>query len=497
MKSGSSILTSVVLLAVLVLPVQLPAQHTGYKLIDIGTLGGPASYLTDPGVGPQTDVLNNRGMLAGKAELATPDPNNGNCPPACFVTHVFRWDKGVVSDLGTLPGGTNSDIGGINARGWITGGSETITDSGVQFHAVLWEDTRTMDLGTLRTGQNSVGVHINNSGQVVGLSEIDTSFDPFGIGGGSIHPFLWQNGFMRDLGTLYTGPDAFPGDQCGSERNNLVAGSSFIDTVANPNTGVPTAHAFLWDDGTMIDVGNLGGTIVEVDPGVCPNNRGQVAGTASLQGDTIEHAFLWDHGVMTDLGTLPGGNFSQMQWLNNAGDVVGGSTLADDQLFHATLWRNGAITDLGTIGDDCFSVALSMNASDQTVGISWNCDFSVARAVLWDKGKVLDLNTVVGTNAALTLVEGRNINDRGEISGRGLPPGCDDVDACGHDFVLIPCANATPCNNDVGKQVVPSLAQKTNERTFADHTLAAHAIQTWRKKYSGLIPRRQIPPFKR
>src|SRR5712692_2168670 len=104
MKCGSSLLIGVVLYAALAVPVQLAAQHSRYKLIDIGTFGGPASYFTDPGIGGVSKVLNNQGMLAGKAELATPDPNNGNCPPACFITHVFRWDKGVLTDLGTLPG---------------------------------------------------------------------------------------------------------------------------------------------------------------------------------------------------------------------------------------------------------------------------------------------------------------------------------------------------------------------------------------------------------
>src|SRR2546425_12578599 len=98
----------------LTIPAQLTAQHTRYKLIDIGTFGGPASYFTDPGIGPGSQVLSNRGMLAGKADTSTPDSSPNNCPPICFDTHVFRWDKGVLTDLGALPGGNNSDVGGIN-----------------------------------------------------------------------------------------------------------------------------------------------------------------------------------------------------------------------------------------------------------------------------------------------------------------------------------------------------------------------------------------------
>jgi hypothetical protein len=37
------------------------------------------------------------------------------------------------------------------------------------------------------------------------------------------------------------------------------------------------------------------------------------------------------------------------------------------------------------------------------------------------------------------LTDAYNINDRGEIDGLGVPPGCGDEFGCGHVFVLIPC----------------------------------------------------------
>ena len=457
MKSRTLILaTAIALLTVLVLSIPVAAQRIRYKLIDIGTFGGPASYFTSPGIGPGSLVLNNRGMLAGKADTPIPDPNgpdpNSCAVPSCFDTHVFRWNKGSLTELGTLPGGRSSDVGGINARGWIAGGSERgeidpATGARVN-HAVLWKGNEIVDLGTLGEGLNSVALQVNNGGQVVGISTINIAPDPFGFAGGSIHPFLWQNGVMQDLGTL-GGPDAFAFPGCGTQRNNLVTGFSLIDEVVNPTTGFPTVHPFLWEDGNMIDLGTLGGTTVAQDPGSCVNNRGQVAGASTLPGDSILHPFLWEHGVLTDLGTL-GGDFGLVWWLNDAGDVVGGTSTAGEEFFHATLWRKGVIQDLGTLEGDCFSFAGAISSHDQIVGASFACDGSLARAVLWDKESIVDLNTVIPENSSLQLVEARYVNNRGDIAGRGLPAGCDDLDGCGHDFLLIPCDNTTTCESDTG-----------------------------------------------
>src|SRR3989442_3186394 len=372
MKPGTlAFITGFIFLLTLALPIQLGAQHTRYKLIDIGTFGGPVSYIAGNETGHRQ--LNNRGIVAGTADISTPDPNAGNpdlClnPDCFFLSHAFLWQNGVLTDLGTLPGGNDSSANVINARGWIAGGSTTgeidPLTGGPVFHAVLWKN-EIIDLGTLG-GNESGSNYVNNEGQVVGTSTINTVLGP------QTHPFLWENGVMLDLGTL-GGPDAFPGNGCANQRKGLVVGGSNTSSTTDHTTGLFRNHPFLWENGTMIDLGSLGGN----GAAVCANNRGQVIGGSSLAdnpgacseeiGGPGCHAFLWEHGVMQDLGTL-GGDNSTAIWINDAGEIVGGADLPGSEVEHAFLWRKGVMTDLGTLGSS--SLAEAINSKGQVVGTS-------------------------------------------------------------------------------------------------------------------------------
>ena len=439
MRSYSSILITTLLALAIPLSGAAAQKHHHYKLVDLGTFGGPTAYGSINGPGLQ--LINNAGVVSSFADTAMPDPNAPTfCyNPDCFLSHAFHWQDGVLTDIGALPGANSSASGPINERGWSVGQSQNgVMDPLVgtpETRATLWIDGRIVDLGTLG-GNQSLASSLNNEGIVVGISQ-NTIPDPvslFGLGT-QTRAFIWQHGVMHDLGTL-GGPDAVA---IALNERGQVVGYSFTNATPNPVTGVPTTDPFLWDHGTTIDLGTLGGTDANVgpEPTLVINNKGQVAGTSNLAGDINFHAFSWDRGTLLDLGTL-GGSFSTTFWINDAGDVVGWAATTGDQFAHAALWRNGEIIDLGTLDGDCFSQAEAINSKGQIVGLSFSCATGTARAVLWEKGAIIDLSTSVPANTNLSLAEAFNINDRGEILCGCLPPGVQNGEFGGHDCLLVP-----------------------------------------------------------
>jgi probable HAF family extracellular repeat protein len=514
MKSRTlTCITAITLFAALTTPVRLAAQHAQYKLIDLGTFGGPASNLAPPPIGgPENPgrALTGNGVIVGQAATATPDPS---CiDPDCFFNHAYRWQNGVLTDLGTLQG-FNNDLSSvalwINDRGWIAGGSQTggidpIT-GGRAGHAVLWRNGKITDLGTL--GEDlSEAFAVNNRGQAVGFS-LNGIPDPVSIPQ-FVQPtqtraFLWQNGVMQDLGTLCDGDGVCGLDAAATVINasGQIAGFSATNQTPNATTGAPTVRPFLWKNGRMIDLGTLGGTLSAVDgPAVVLNNRGQVGGTSTLKGDMTYHPFLWERGVMTDLGTL-GGDTGFVTFISDSGDVIGTADLpgpSGSQSHHGFLWRNGVKTDLGSLGGT--SHAEGVNSAGQIVGRSKPTpDSPVQHAFLWENGgPMVDLNTLVPANSSLLLEEGGNINDRGEIAGRGVPPGCDDVDACGHAILLIPCDNAASCESkdDVATSAIqqPAALIKQSTTSTQSSRTPTSIVSAWRarlaQRYPGLAAHR-------
>lgn len=146
----------VTLFALLTAPVRLTAQqhntHPRYKIVDLGTFGGPQSYLTF-----YAQVLNRHGVVAGYSDTTAPDPNFPNFGacfnPDCLFSHGFQWQNGTLTDLGTLPHGITAQTEWISDSSLIAGVSENGLKDPItglpEIRAVLWQNGQIRNLGTL------------------------------------------------------------------------------------------------------------------------------------------------------------------------------------------------------------------------------------------------------------------------------------------------------------------------------------------------------------
>ncbi len=481
-------------ISALVIPLRMhgqseKAKHHHYKLIDLGTFGGPQSYI-DPDngleIGSSSPLINNGGTVTGWADTTTPDPLAPDCFEDCFVSHVFQWQNGVATDLGALPGGGSSASTWITPNGLIAGLSETgefdpLFPGFPEEHAVLWQKGSIIDLGTLPAGgYESEANAVNSQGQVVGAA-LNTVPDansmaqstywlyevPYGY---QTRAFIWEKGKMQDLGTLGTGTDA---QAISINEAGQVIGWSYISSNPSPfcADGFLTTDSFIWNkEGGMKDLGTLGGTCTLAG---ALNARGQVVGSSNLTGDTQQHAFLWQNGSMQDLGGSLGGDYTGAFALNYVGKSVGYAYLAGDSAYHAALWTGvGKMTDLGVVGKDACSFAGAINAQTQVVGASSpTCVFDYARAVLWEDGSLVNLNELIPDHSGFHVRVAENINDRGEIVANAL-------DAAGNDHavLLIPCdanhpniegCNYSPVNATADSEAAESARNSKSPATAA------------------------------
>lgn len=418
-RSRALIAVAICCLAAFAAPRQAVARSGAaypYTLIDPGTFGGPSSFLDLPGVPISSD-----GTVIGTADTTTPDPDFPSDDfHDGYVQHAFAWRDGRLTDLGALPpgAGNNSDVYDLNGDGVGAGVSETgLVDPLLDFpaqHATVFVHGRLIDLGTLG-GYESGAQFINAGGQVAGISS-NTTVDPFPNDnfwipfGTEMRGFVWRDGVMRDLGTLGGSDTA----QAVQNQRGQIAGYSYTNFTPNPTTGLPTIHPFLWDHGHMRDLGSLGGTIALAN---WMNDRGDVVGMSNLAGDETGHPFLWAHGSMRDLGSL-GGGFGAANYVNNRGDVTGGALAADDT-FHGFLWRQGKLVDLPPVGDAVHAFGNALNDRDQVVGNELDADFNETDAALWSDGRGYDLNTLVGPTS-FQMISADYINDQGAIFGHGV-----------------------------------------------------------------------------
>jgi len=359
-----------------------------------------------------------------------------------------------VVNLGIPLGGSAAGAAAINNLGWVAGDSN-LTGDATQ-HAELWVYGYPIDMGTLG-GPNSAVLWpgLNIWGEAVGISDTSAT-DPLGEtwSCGAFFPashtghtcvgFTWQWGVgMTALPTL-GGNNGF----AASVNNRGQVAGWAENSIHDPTCVAPQVLQFepvIWGPGPgqIQQLPTYSGDPDGSATGI--NDKDQVIGISGICQNAVGnqsaiHALLWQNGTVTNLGNLGGYAWNTPMALNNHGQIVGFSDLPGDQHganpnFHAFLWtQSHGIQDLGTLPGDAISEALGINDQGQIVGVSFGAGFTNPRAFLWQNGEMTDLNSLIPSGSPLYLQVAQEINDLGEIVGQASNQSAGNAPA----FLLIP-----------------------------------------------------------
>lgn len=208
---------------------------------------------------------------------------------------------------------------------------------------------------------------INDAGWVVGALYN-------GVAGVESRPFVYRNGNVQLLPTL--GGNA--GAAYAVSNNGYVTGQAALATTPPASGG---GHAFLYQNGSMTDIGTLSGD--DISSGLAVNERGGVVGISARSGQAGNRAFFYWRGRLFNLGSL-GGNSTTPFAVNNALVVVGSATTAA-QVEHGFVYAFGRMLDLNRLVDPnsgwVIGAALDINDGFQILARACRTDFALCRTV--------------------------------------------------------------------------------------------------------------------
>lgn len=281
------------------------------------------------------------------------------------------------------------------------------------------------NLGSLGNGA-AEPTAINSSGAVVGFvtdssgNQIPVTFNGQSKALGGIGQANAINSTGAIAGTVYSGNSAYVAEWSGGTMSNLgISGyGTAINDAGQIAGGTLTAsgqlHAFLWSNGTLVDLGTLPGMTWSSAYGI--NSSGQVVGTSSSGG--FSSAFVSNGSGLTAVNGSLGGANSYGMAINNQGVVVGNGQNAQGYL-HAFEASSKGTVDLGTLGGSQ-SYAYGINDAGTVVGYSYLAGNQSTHAFVYLDGVLIDLNTLLAPeDSGWTIDAAYGINAGGDIAAFG------------------------------------------------------------------------------
>jgi probable HAF family extracellular repeat protein len=214
---------------------------------------------------------------------------------------------------------------------------------------------------------------------------------------------------MQDLGTLPNNTSSWA--QAINDSGQVV-GQTWNAKVW------PQYSAFLWEDGSMRDLGTLGASDTSAR---AINNSGQIVGDSG-------QAFLWQNGIMEPIG--PAVDWSMAVAINNSGQVLlqgsyGPSGYGPSGVEQAYLWQNGSMQQLPLLPNFDFTIPYSINDSGQVVGTAFSYQSGpyIYRAFIYQDGAIYNLNDYLDSSVSGWLLrDAYGINNHGQIVAYGYGP---------------------------------------------------------------------------
>lgn len=252
---------------------QRAVLYQGGTLHDLGTLGGPSSKAADG---------NAAGTIVGASATAS-------------FGRAFVYRGGAMTELPGI-GGQYSQASAINDHDVIVGQASIPGEGDVDEHAVLWEPgcAYPIDLTALNGGRYSFPRDINNAGDIVGGDEL--------IDVNEVRAVVWHDQVLVELDD---------GGAPNSIAEAINDGGSIVGFVYGPGY----RHAVLWRNGSMVDLGGLGGSYADA---LGIDSQGDVVGDSTTPGDTQSYAALFAHGIVINLNDYVDPTH---WWLGQATDI--------------------------------------------------------------------------------------------------------------------------------------------------------------------------------
>ena len=307
--------------------------------------------------------------------------SSGTSAPA---TATITLETSII-DLGFL-GGDFSDALSLNNFGQVVGASSMLNGRNRPF---IWDsENGIQDLGVLIATDFGTAVAINDVGQIIGY-EMD--IDDTQV----IHPLFWDVGLgPEELVGLTDPPNAQP---YAINNDGHIVGTSATATGSD---------GFVWD--FINGIQSMTNTCGQNAVAYCINDRGQIAARDD------NGAFLWD--PISGITEIASGACTPTGISNNS--PVTGYILDNGGVYRGFIWTGfEGMTNLGNLGSDVWPS--SINLYNQIVGGA-TVDGIAIHAFIWDTiNGMRDLNDLLPEDSGWTLFGAADINDNGDIVGRG------------------------------------------------------------------------------